>query len=176
MGLNAGSLVSSALGSVPVVGGALQGVVGVVSGLFGGGSAPDGRYAVNATLYAEAMAGNANAAKALKAHGGLGDETLTGPANGGKYRAGQVITKWNDTPPHGITQDSATKYGQVIAAAAQGGGGAANALGPVTASTPVGTAAAQAGNALLQPAVAGLPMWAVLGAAAGAGYLLLRRR
>lgn len=175
MGLNAGALVSGALSGVPVIGGALSGIASAIGGLFGG-SEPDGRYAVNATLYKEAMAGNPNAAKALKARGGLGDETLTGPANNGAYRAGQVIGKWPDSPPHGITADAAAKYGQVIAAAAQGSGGAANALGPVSASTPIGTAAAQAGNALLQPAVAGLPMWAVLGGAAAAGYLLLRRR
>jgi len=176
MGLNVGKLAAGAVSGIPVVGGALSGIVGAISGLFGGGGEPDGRYKVNATLYAEAMAGNVNAAKALKARGGLGDETLTGPANNGAYHAGQVIGKWPDSPPHGITADAAAKYGQVIAAAASGNGGAANALGPISSSTPLGTAAAQAGNALLQPSVGGLPMWALLGGGAAVGYLLLRRR
>lgn len=160
MGLNIGKLAGGAVSGIPIVGD----ILGGIAGLFGGGKpnhATDPRWIENNSNYVKALNGDANALRILKARAGLGVETVNGVTYG--------------THKDGVgdlTADAKAKYFAVQTTAAQGGGGAATALGPASSATPAGAAF----DALSAPTFAGLPLWAVLGAAGAVGYLLLKRR
>jgi len=161
MGLNISALVSGSISSVPLVGGPLS----TITGLLGDQHPADaGRLAANARAFNLAMAGNKAAYDYLRARSGLNGTVQVGQIDGFSDTPG-ALSGW---ATNSTQQDAASKLSTLTAAAAAGSGGAATAAGAK------GDTLGKATDALTAPSVGGLPMWAVIFGALGAGYLLVR--
>lgn len=164
-----GSSLTNALGSVPVVGDVLSTIGGVIKGLTGGRSQAQLRAADNDMAYKQAIAGNRAGFEFLAGKSGaVLPSTLSNTIklNSTKpWAAGSVLrAPWDDAVSKA---DAFAKYNAVLAAASQGGGGAAQAAGPDPGS--IGDAVAKG-----KVALAGIPSWAVFAGVAAIGFALVK--